>query len=227
MEPRTPPKLNILFKNFEKGINQWKNESKKLLDRVDQTQYGGMKGFLNEYDEWYKGIRGFLSENFSIPNNETNRYLNIFDSDEYSPQLGQGGRSGNVPQDRDDQKKEINLKIQALEYVCKAVKTSDIARGKQNQESLKNLSVVNKKNLVLKKLYIINDGEYFPLKEIFIGNNFYVSDQDVLDFMNYLWSEGYIFSKKEDTKQKETHLCEARISYKGQEHVEENKLLDN
>jgi hypothetical protein len=161
-----------------------------------------------------------------LPTKETeHRYLNLFNNTKLGEYDLRDLKVNNVPQHEKDQIDEINLKINALAYINKAVKISDLVHTEKQKDLFskrQSSSVKVKKDKVLNKLYQINDGEYFPLKEIFIGNGFYFSEQDVKDFMEFLLNDNYIIS--ESSKE---FPCDIRISYHGQEYVEENKLLED
>jgi len=199
------PELKKSIKDFMEEFADIKREGQRL---VQQKSIGD--GDLRAF---YEKASSFLENSFKYKG--INEYLKRFNNQSVS-----GEKHGDVPRYNKGRKSELSKKLVFLEKIKKEVTISSIIRGKKGYG--KNISVKEKKNFVLARLYEINDGELYPLILIFELNDIpYRDAEDVSEFADYLAYYKYIWNMPFKDLDKPDGVSGVRITYTGQEYVEE------
>jgi predicted transcriptional regulator len=202
---------NTDYKSFEMGVKDLAKKGSNLIEEIN-SEY-----IENKIISWQKEVENLLNEIITPENND---YYKIYENAK-GENFGQ--HIMHVPTNPKAKEKLLTLKIDALNNIKKAIKASELAQSNKPEEVAKNnlkRKVEEKRNMVLKRLYMINDGTYFSFDFLLRNNGFYISEIDTKDFLYYLTEKNYIESKKNKNS-------EVRITYFGQELVEKSYRIND
>lgn len=205
--------LIISFNEFEKGIQEKLDKGEELRN-ANLTSERDYSTFDHECRQWEDQTIEFLRKVFDSPDN---RYVKILKNTR-RPKKSQ---NPSVQELYGAWKQLLKFKVNALRYIYKSIKVSDLIRTGDDElaDKRKNLKAKEKKDLILKKLYEIKDMGDIEIKEIFDGNGIpYNTKGEIHEWARYL--EDLRMIKLSETDES----AEVQLSLDGQEYIED--LMD-
>jgi hypothetical protein len=166
-------RLSISWEQFSAHV-AGRIKATKLLLEMEKACHAqaDLDRLMNEIDTWVNETLVFLKQSFNHPNN---KYVSDFKNAKRRGYKIPGSHPANVAQMSKDMLADLAAKQQELWSIERILSVCDVIIQNTNTPLDQRLkySTEEKLTLLIDKFYDLEDDQYYPIREILLGNGIY------------------------------------------------------
>lgn len=193
-------KLKIPFTSFSQRINEFISIGKEFLTASVNSEQE-LNNFKSQRNNWRNDVKSFLGDSFILA---TTAFVAGFHNSSVNNQYHIPGTQKSILKSIEDAKNALQNNIRYLEFILKIVDVCDLIKGGDDDIILQrtNFTTKQKLDLLLEKLFILNDDSYYPIELLFSGNGIILKHSSetrelakILENNNYISTVGGLGSE--------------------------------